>query len=225
MDKASYDPPQDIEGLMKIYYGPCMDGKNVSSNGIISYQDFIRTNVVTPQLERYVKKVLSPLGDLTRIQENKSNKVPDYEIKDKGVDVEITSINTSLKRNVHSSSLPLNLPKNEKEALSKINRCIKHINSKRRGKDSDNQLWGVIFYDCIIATLKRFYSFISNKDIVSKTLFRNSDIDTLLFVCRPSSIDGVSSEELYPPMIYVKNKTLANQLSRITGAKIVEVGA
>ncbi|MFH0862246.1 MAG: hypothetical protein V1875_04370 [Candidatus Altiarchaeota archaeon] len=225
MDKKSYEPPQNIEDLMRVYYGPAMGGEKVSSDEINRYGDFIRTRVISPHLERLVGKLLAPFGELVRVKENRQNKVPDFEIKDKRIQVEITSINTSVKKNVCGSRLPLNLPKNEADTIPKVNRCIDHISLKKGEKDSNHQLWGIIFYDCILATLKKFYVLISEKNTITKTKFKNSNLDALFFICRPSSISGVSSEELYPPMIYVKNKHLASQLSRITEATIVEVGA
>jgi hypothetical protein len=223
MDKKGYEPPHAIEDLMRVYYGPDVDGKNVSSDEISRYEDFARTEIISPQLERLVEELLSPLGELDEVRENKFNKVPDYEIKKEKIYVEVTSINTSRRSNVRGSYLSLNMPENGDDVVSRLNKCVQHVESKRNELEGGHLLCGVVFYDVELATLKKFHRVISDQKLIERTNFMSSHVEALAFVCMPASINGKSSWELYPPIFYVKGKPLFNIFSKISGSKIIEV--
>jgi len=72
-----------IEDLYKVYYGPNMDGKNVSANEIKQYEDALRTKLVTKHWrEREVKRIFSYHGEVESIRRSNKEKTSDFKIED-----------------------------------------------------------------------------------------------------------------------------------------------
>ena len=179
--------PEKIEDLEGIFYNPCR------SKDRTRYSDSLRTNVLSPNLERSTKEIFK-LNDLTKIDERRDIKTFDFCSKSKKILLEITSINFD-----GESSSRVNI-------AEKIHRAVKHIGGKNNLEFFDYSRGGMIEYSSILA---HFYD-----DLTCKILDKNfiipimneQKLDYVLFRPEEASMGYTTSLEKYPSALYVKKE-------------------
>ena len=63
----------------------------------IKYEDDLRRRIFSPRMEEEIKEIFSTIGDIKKIPTD-SKKRPDFVIDSKKIVIEVTSINTILKK-------------------------------------------------------------------------------------------------------------------------------
>ena len=205
-----------IEDLHKVYYGPNMDGKNVSKNGILQYEDALRT-LVTKWREEEVKQIFSYLGEVERVPRSNRKKTSDFKIEDEKLIIEITSINTApAGEQDENGRIPLNLPHNEDAFIEKINRGIEHAEEKEDTLGYSKI--AVIHNDPAMFGLRPdFMEKLFNPDFIRKTGFLSSSLDGLMLLPPKLAILGGDSDIKIPgPVCYVKGQKMVDLLSKIS---------
>ena len=233
MGKRMRNKVQKIEDLLKIYYGPNIDGRNVSASERRGYEDHMRTNVISPMREDEVKQFFSPLGIVEKISRTNQKKTSDFKIETEKLIVEVKSINTTVagEQDEHGN-IPINLSANENEFVKKINRQI-----ERAGKKEDTLGYykiGVICYDVVISALPNnsHIKKIFDPDFIRKTTFPSSPFDALMFLppkCFPcystEFMENIGADiEIPKAVCYVKKQKLAELLNKIEDLELKLLG-
>lgn len=205
-----------IEDLHKVYYGTNKDGKNVSKNGILQYEDDLRT-LVTKWREEEVKQIFSYLGEVERVPRSNRKKTSDFKIEDEKLIIEITSINTvPAGERDEKGRIPLNLPLNKDAFIKKINRGIEHAEEKEDTLGYSKI--AVIHNDPAMFGLRPdFMEKLVDPEFIRKTGFLSSSLDGLMFLPPKLAILGGDSDIKIPgPVCYVKEQKMVDLLSKIS---------
>jgi len=213
-----------IEDLYKVYYGPDLDGKNVSKNEIEQYEVDLRA-LVTKWREEEVKQIFSYLGKVERVPRSNRKKTSDFKIEDEKLIIEITSINTApVGEQDEDGCIPLNLPHNEDAFIEKINRGIEHAEEKEDTRGYSKI--AVIHNDPAMFGLKPdFMEKLFDPDFIKKTGFLSSSLDGLMFLPPKLAILGDDSDIKIPGSVcYVKEQKMVDLLSRISGLEVKLLG-
>ena len=210
-----------IEDLHKVYYGPNMDGKNVSKNGIIQYEDDLRTKLITKWREEGVKQIFSYLGKVETVPKSNHKKTSDFKIEDKKLIIEVTSINTTpAGEQDENGCIPLNLPLNEDAFIEKINKGIEHAEEKEDTLGYSKI--AVIYNDPVMLGLRPdLMEKLVNPEFIRKTGFLSSSLDGLMFLPPKLTIlEGDSDIKIPGPVCYVKGQKTVDLLSGISGLEL-----
>ncbi|MEE8168707.1 MAG: hypothetical protein V3T58_07535 [Candidatus Hydrothermarchaeales archaeon] len=210
MGKRMKNKVKTIEDLEKIYYGPNIDGKNVSAGEIKNYEDYTRTRFISPVKEKEVRDFFSPIRQVKKLSRGRG-KTSDYIIESSNIVIEVSSLNTVVAgEQDKDGNIPINLPTGEKEFIERINRGVEHAEEK---EDNDGRhRIGVIFYDHVILALQsKLVDQLFKPDFIRKTYFLSSSVDALIFL-PPRVGRGI---EIPKPVGYVKNESLRKLLRKI----------
>ena len=206
-----------IEDLHKVYYGPNKDGKNVSKNGILQYEDAMRTKLITKWREREVAQIFSHLGEVKRVSRSNRKKTSDFKIEDEKLIIEVKSINTAPAGEQNENGhIPLNLPRNADAYIEKINRRIEQAEEKEDTPGYSKI--AVIHNDPAMFGLRPdFMEKLFNPDFIRKTGFLSSSLDGLMLLPPKLAILGGDSDIKIPgPVCYVKGQKMVDLLSKIS---------
>ncbi len=80
---TEYNGPKSMDELEKMFYGENKDGLNVDTKKLQSYHDQIRTEITSPDNEKFIERLFEPLGDIQKINETDEEKTSDFVVKDK----------------------------------------------------------------------------------------------------------------------------------------------
>ena len=211
-----------IEDLYKVYYGPNLDGKNVSANEIKQYENRLRTKLISKRWrEREVKQIFSYLGEVETVPESNHKKTSDFKIEDEKLIIEVTSINTApAGEQDENGCIPLNLPLNEDAFIEKINRGIEHAEEKEDTLGYSKI--AVIYNDPVMLGLKPdFMKKLFDSDFIRKTGFLSSSLDGLVFLPPKLAILGGDSDIKIPgPICYVKGQEMVDLVSKISELEV-----
>jgi hypothetical protein len=222
MGKRTAYKDMTYEDLLKIYYGPNLNGKNVSANEIKQYEDALRTKLVTKWRERDVAQFFSYLGEVEPVRRSNQEKTSDFKIVAEKLIIEVTSINTApAGEQDEYGRIPLNLPRSEDEFIEKINEKIEHAEEKEDTLGYNKKI-AVIHYDPILVGLRPdFMEKLFDLDFIRKTGFLSSSLDGLIFLPPKVAILGDDSDIKIPgPVCYVKEQKMVDLLSRISGLEV-----
>ena len=182
--------PKEIEELENIFYGGNFSKKR-------KYMDSIHTDVISPHLEKEILKFINPGLSHKKITEKGSVKTFDYVIVDEKILLEVTSMNAPVMTSEYfDSSTNLSV---------KINEKILHIEEKYTSEYDDFICVGAIFVDLILCIFAKAMELVKLTENVAESDFKKSRVDLLIFLPRPASINGISSDEKYPPVLFLKD--------------------
>jgi len=176
----------DIKDLEELFYN--LENKEQKEK----YESAVKTEILSPMLEEEAKKIFQPIGNASKINENRNSKTFDYEIKNEKILLEVTSIDIPVedeKINTHNVD-------------EKIKKAFRHIRDKQHTGNFIHG--GIIFYSfrqvfLRADTLKKLL----DKKWVLKMMILNK-IDYLIVHPIPSSVNGESSLEVCQSVIYLK---------------------
>lgn len=211
-----------IEDLYKVYYGPNVDGKNVSANEIEQYEDALRTKLVTKWRERDVAQIFSYLGEVIRVSRSNQEKTSDLKIEAEKLIIEVTSINTApAGEQDENGRIPLNLPRSEDEFIEKINEKIEHAEEKEDTLGYDKKIV-VIHYDVVLVGLRSdLIEKLLDPEFIRKTGFPSSSLDGLMFLPpKVAMLGGDNAIKILGPICYVKGQKMVDLLSKISGLEV-----
>jgi len=191
--------PKNMEDLEKIFYGSNKDGRDVDLYRLRRYLDMVRTKNQSPASEDYAKKRFAPLGKIEKIPENQKHTNFDYKIDDWKLLLEVTSLNVD-------ETFPTNLTK--RDTLKKLEGAIDHILTKDSSSFPGYGKGGAIIYTLTFNLFSKFSELLDDKLPKISEILKN-DLDFLVFIPEPASIDQKSSLEIFPPVFYVKGESLA----------------
>ena len=227
---------QTIKDLVILNYGSNEDGKNIDVDGNINYHNEIWTEIISPQREVEIKRLFSIFGKVEKIKEKSNKKTSDFEIKNKKILIEVTSINATLKGPQNTDgSVSLNLPLTLKDVIDKINRCIYHTEEKESYEGFYKIV--IVFIDSInyLSWFRRLCDDHMLDDVIKQSKFPNSEIKAILFkvddVCmevgehasKNNSI-MIQNKVLKPILGYAKTLQLKQMLDQIPNSKIKILG-
>ena len=184
---------KDLEGM---YYGK--NGKDINFERLKQYENDIRSKIESPIREREVKELFSPICELEKIKEKMGKKTFDFKNENEKLLIEVTSLNTP----------PYPDPDFEINLIDRINNAIRHIEEKDASEFQDYLKGGVIFWSILFNLFSQIGKIIQSKNILAETIFPESKLDFLVLLPESASINGRSSRELYPPIAYVKEKSV-----------------
>jgi len=209
------------EDLLKIYYGPNLNGKNVSKKGIEQYENALRTKLVTKWRERDVAQIFSYLGEVEPVRRSNQEKTSDFKIVAAKLIIEATSINTApAGEQDEYGRIPLNLPRSDDEFIEKINKKIEHAEKKEDMLGYDKKIV-VIHYDVVLVGLRpALIEKMSNPEFIMKTRFLSSSLDGLIFLPPKIAMLGGDNIKIPGPICYVKGHKIADLLSNITELEV-----
>lgn len=195
MPKKKDHIPKNMTDLEEIFYGSDIERRR-------RYYNHLRTTVKSPMHEEMVDKLFASLGRVDKIPKSPKPTF-DYEIASEKMLIEVTSLNVD-------EAPPIIRMPNKKGMLEKLDAKVEHILEKDTSKYPDYRKGGVIFYSILVNVGKRF------NRILDQTLPERSrmlnNLDFLIFLHEPGVINGIDSWEIYPPIFYMKDKTLCMRL-------------
>jgi len=216
MKKKKDFRPNTMNDLEKIYYGKTGNGKDINFKRLKQHEDDIGSKIENPIREQEVKELFLPIGELEKIKEKKVKKTFDFKNENEKLLIEVTSLNTPA---YHDPNFKINL-------IDRINNAISHIEEKDASDFQDYLKGGVLFWSILFYFFSEIGKIIQSKNILAETIFLGSKVDFLVLLPESASINGRSSREVYPPIVYVKEKRIKElfekKLSRI---KIVLLGS
>lgn len=202
MSKENKHCPKDIEELMDITYGTDYDKKK-------KYNDVILSDVHSPIRESQVIGSVNHSLNIEKIPERKGIKTPDFKIESESLFIEVTSLNTPPIIGERINPSEWDIPR-------KLSEAVNHMEEKDRLDHNDFLIGGVIFVEF---KLYMFKSDIMKEESLVKYIrdstFLNSNVDFLYIRADSASINGESSEKLYPPFIFVKKEEMKDKIHRI----------
>ena len=210
MEKKKNHYPKDMDELMDITYGTDYDKKK-------KYNDGINSAIISPNRESEVVLSVNPSLNIEKIKEKKNVKTPDFIVESESVFIEVTSINNPpiIGEKINPSSI--DIPR-------KLSDAIEHIEEKDKLGNDDFLIGGVVFIDLIINTFTDIMEEKALTDYIQKSSFLTSEIDFLFVRADSANINGVSSEELYPSLIFVKEDGIKTKLNKIfLNTKIIKI--
>jgi hypothetical protein len=222
MGKRTAYKDRTYEDLLKIYYGPNLNGKNVSKKGIEQYENALRTKLVTKWRERDVKQIFSYLGEVEPVRRSNQEKTSDFKIVAEKLIIEATSINTvPAGEQDEYGRIPLNLPRSEDEFIEKINKKIEHAEEKEDTFEYDKRIV-VIHYDHVLIGLRPdLVEKVISPEFIRKTRFLSSSLDGLMFLPQKIALLGEDNDIKIPGQVcYVKEQKMVDLLSRISGLEV-----
>ena len=203
MTKSRKHFPKDINELIQIIYGSNYSKKK-------KYQDLIISDIMKQEREKEVLNHINPSLNVKRIRERKDIKTPDFVIESEKIFIEVTSFNlpTQIGEDYTKYFSKLNFSR-------KLNEVITHIEEKDRlGKDN-YIIGGVLFIDLIIALLTDIMKEERLIKYMLESTFLSSSIDYLFIRVDPAFVNKVNSENLYPPMIFIKDEKMKRIINRV----------
>lgn len=200
MRKKRKNYPKNIEELEDIFYGGNFNRRK-------KYMDSMYTDVISPYFEKEILRFINRDLSCREEKENRVVKTFDYVFDDERVLLEITSINAlvTISENFDSSI----------DLSEKIDEKILHIEEKSKSGYEDFVIGGAIFIDFILLTFTRAMETERLCDSMSETNFKISQIDFLLFLPQPASINRISSYQKYPPVIFIKDAIIEELVQKI----------
>jgi len=196
MKKKKDFRPNTMKDLEEIYYGKNGNRKDTNFERLQQYEDDIRSRIESKNQEQEVKVLFSPVSELEKIKEKKGEKTFDFKDESEKLLIEVTSLNTPAYPN----------PNFEINLIDRINNAISHIEEKDASEFQDYLKGGVVFWSILFDFFSEIGKIILSRNILDKTIFPKSKLDFLVLLPESASINGRSSRELYPPIIYVKEK-------------------
>jgi hypothetical protein len=219
--KKKYEMPKTMDELLKIYYGPNKNGKNVNPEEIKRYEKALR-NPENPDIspdglnesEREIKEFLgNKLGTLKKVKkQNPHDNPPDFEILDKNIFCEVKSINIDYGRNI-GNQIEINL-KTPEDWREKIDLTIKDICKKRIPKGA--LYFGVLYIDDVFISLGSAKE-IFKLEFIEKTQFKSSLLDALLIY--PQKTQNKTEN----PVLFSKSKQLGEIFQKCYDEKELRV--
>lgn len=178
----------NIKDLEELFYNS--DNKEQKEK----YESAIKTEILSPMLEDEAKKIFQPIGDAVKINPDRNSKTFDYEIKNKKILLEVTSIDIPVEDEKISTH---NVDK-------KIKKAFRHIRDKQY--TGNFICGGIIFYSfrqifLRADTLKK----LMDKKWIKKMMTINK-IDYLIVHPIQSSVTGMSSLDICPSIVYIKKE-------------------
>jgi len=201
---------QKIEDLEDLYYqgGP---------EKINQYEDKLRSEVISPQREKYIKSFFEPLGKVEPIPASGDEKRSDLVIKDKQLLIEITSINTTHGAALAQGVCMLNLPKNESEFIERVNRCIRHAEEKEDKAFQGYSKILVIIIDTT-AQIGPIKKWVKNSELIKQTDFLASNLSAVVFAFEP--VGGMPTPK---SKAYAKETKSEKELQNIENLEIAVI--
>lgn len=221
MGKRTAYKDMTYEDLLKIYYGPNLNGKNISANGIKQYENALRTKLVTKWRERDVAQIFSYLGEVEPVRRSNQEKTSDFKVVAEKLIIEVTSINTApAGEQDEYGRIPLNLPRSDDEFIEKINRKIEHAEEKEDTFEYDKRIV-VIHYDPVLVGLRPdINKKLGDLAFIKKTRFLSSSLDGLIFLPPKITMLGGDNIKIPGPICYVKEQKIMDLLSKIRELEI-----
>ena len=201
--------PKDMEDLETIFYGPNKDGRNVDLYLQKRYLDWLRSQVLSQAFEDSVKKMFSPLGETEKIPESQKRPNFDYKIDDRKLLIEVTSLNID-------ETSPGDLTRRHltrDEVLKKLKTAIDHVMDKDGSPFPGYRKGGAIVYTLPFNLFSELNKLLDEELPEMNEMFGN-DLDFLIFFPQPASIENRSSWEVFPPVFYVKDRSLAEEFKK-----------
>lgn len=188
--------PDTIEDLNEMYYGKNMNGKDLNFEMRKNYEDYIQSGIINQKREQEVRELFSPIGELEKIKRKKGETTIDFKCENEKLIIEVTSLNTPSYQDI------------EIDIITKMNTAIEHVEEKDTSEFRDYSKGGIIFYSAEFNFFSKIGKIINSINILNETIFPVSKLDFLGFIPDLASIDGRSSRDLFPPVIYVRKKRI-----------------
>ena len=155
------------------------------------YENWVLDKIMTPMRENEIKDLFSFLGTVERISRGKSSS-SDFQIKNKDMKdmkIEVTSVNLVSPYGVDFLT------------IDKIEDKIRHIIGKSDMTNATKKI-GVIYFDIKIRVFKDF-SLVDYSKICTE-----NNLDCLVLMTDRASINGESSREVYPNIVFFSEQSL-----------------
>lgn len=201
MSKKKKSYPKDMEELMEIAYGTDYNRKK-------KYNDALISDVLGPMREKQVIHSVNPSLIMDRIIEKVGIKTPDFIIKSESLLIEVTSLNVPPVIGEKLNLSDLDIPR-------KISEAINHIEEKDKLGYNNFLIGGVIFIEFKLFIFTDIMKEGSLIKYIRKSTFLNSNVDFLFIRVDSASVNGESSEKLYPPFIFIKREEMKNIINKI----------
>ena len=179
-----------------MYYGKNRNGKDLNFERRKKYEDYIRSEFISPGREQEIMELFSPIGELEKMKTKKGETTIDFKCKDEKLIIEVTSLNIPPYHDI------------EIDLIDRINTAIEHMEEKDTSEFRDYSKGGVIFWSTVFGFISKIGEIINSTNILDETIFQVSKLDFLCFIPDLASINGRSSRELFPPVIYVRKKRI-----------------
>jgi hypothetical protein len=155
-------------------------------------------------------QIFSPLGKVEKIPEIKRKKTFDFRIDQSKILLEITSLAVTL------TVLPTTF--NDDWLFRKLQEVIDHVKEKDTPALPDFFKGGAIIYETIFNLMTRFHLRLDD-ELPRLARLLDNELDFLVFVPQPASIDGHSSFDEFPIVFYVKDGPLVETFRVAFGNK------
>ena len=142
--------------------------------------------------EQEARTIFKCFGDIEIIPRNRK-KTADFVVRTSSLVVEVTTMNTPFDSDVEQD---------HQKNLNRVDKAILHITEKDYSDYPRFIQGGVIFYSHLLFTLANMWKTIQSSDVTNRILA--TELDFVVFIPEPVSVNGVDSMELYPPIVYVK---------------------
>jgi hypothetical protein len=170
--------PEDVNNLEEIHYDPSR------AWDLRRYDNQLRSEVISPDIEDGVKQIFAPLCKLERIKEKRGHRTFDFKSDEARLLVEVTSLH------VDESLLGLNELRGKaltkQDVLRKLSEAIGHVLDKDSSSFPSYRKGGAI---CYSPTFRMFSGFHGLLDCGLAEIRRIFDdcLDFLVFFHQPSS--------------------------------------
>lgn len=178
--------PKDMPDLEGIFYNP----KNAERKR--KYESYIDSEVIDQTREAEAKRIMNKFGGSTKVPTVVGIRRPDFRIEASKIVYEITSIQCSEQERVDQRIKP----RSEKDFIDNVNKAIEHALEKDYSDFKGYQKVVIVFIDTILSALC-YYTECSTPDLISKTVFAESDTDCLIIAPLPNSLSGKMSYTAY----------------------------
>lgn len=188
--------PKKIEDLVDIFYN---DDRKEDKRKYLSH---VQTKVLSKACEDEVKKLFSGIGNIKKIPTEIDVRTFDSKIESAKILIETTTLNISN-------------DDDQKEINDKLSKAVCHIGEKNSNKYPNYLRGGVIYYSTVLAFLdKKLTTLIQDTDFIRRLMEKKSLV-YLVFVPESASIEGRDSNQVFPSLLYGKDKTIEKKLKKL----------
>jgi hypothetical protein len=185
---------ENMEESERLFY----EKSQFSRESRIKYIDWLKNTSLSPTLEETTKQLFSILGDAEKIPCQR-NPTYDYKIDSIKLLIEITSLDLI----DYSGSIDRTELTND-FFYSKVQNALEHVSSKDALDYPIYKKSGVIFYNIPFQFYNKFYEWIY-QDPQELYQLIPSELDFVLFLHQPASINNKDAWEKYKPIGYSKD--------------------